>query len=341
VLTVANGQIQSVTKAQGSGGNIVIRADQMTVTGAIAGPANDPQVITHAITTSAAPGSAGKAGNIRITADELSLVDGAITSRAEGTGEGGSIDIKGRRLVVTGDGQISTESVGKKNAGDITIANTDTILLQGNSKITTEAKHADGGNITLTGGSLVRLQDSHITATVGGGEGTTGGNIDINSQAVVLQNSTIRADAPGGQGGDIRIAGGVLLVDPTSRITATGKTDGDIDLPPTTNLSGLVTPIPPDFAVTAALQPNRCLARLQEGRVSSLVVSGRSGVPPEPEGGLPSLLLEAAWEAAPPDDSQESRSARPPGHWATAQAQRQAWPKPGPVHLVIDPACAR
>jgi large exoprotein involved in heme utilization and adhesion len=291
---------------KGDGGNIVIRADQMTVTGSVVDP-DDP----HAITTSATLSSTGKAGNIRLTANALTLVDSRIASRSEGAGK----------------------------AGNITIANTDSVLLQGNSQITTEATRADGGNITLTRGALVRLQDSHITARAVGGEEATGGNITINAASVVLQNSTITTDASK-QGGDIRIAGGVLLVDPASRISATGERAGDIDLPPTNNLSGLVTPLPPDFAVAAALQPNRCLARLQEGRVSSLVVGGRSGVPPEPEGGLPSLLLEAAWEAA-ADDSQKHRPTNPPGRWTTAQAQRQAGHRAGPVHLVSDPACAR
>ena len=47
--------------------------------------------------------------------------------------------------------------------------------------ITTGAKEADGGDILIKAGHLFYLVDSEITASVGGGAETSGGNISIDS----------------------------------------------------------------------------------------------------------------------------------------------------------------
>jgi hypothetical protein len=59
---------------------------------------------------------------------------------------------------------------------------------------------------------------------------------------------------------------------------------------PVTSLSGTLAPLPQEFVSAAALLPARCAARFSGGKVSSLVLGGRGGLPPDPGGVLPSPL---------------------------------------------------
>jgi hypothetical protein len=80
--------------------------------------------------------------------------------------------------------------------------------------------------------------------------------------------------------------------------------DGQVDIrAPVSNLSGLVTPLPPGFAQAVVLLVDRCAARLREGTVSSFVVRGRDGMPANPTGVLPSPLYPASPSIAEPTRS--------------------------------------
>jgi hypothetical protein len=93
----------------------------------------------------------------------------------------------------------------------------------------------------------------------------------------------------------------VFLADPESRVSASSALGiaGTVDIQaPVSNLSGLVTPLPPEFAPATAFLRDRCAARLREGAVSSLVERGRDGVPANPEGVLPNRLYSGSAGAA-------------------------------------------
>jgi hypothetical protein len=147
-----------------------------------------------------------------------------------------------------------------------------------NSAVIAEASKADGGNITLTVGSFLRLRDSQMTAKVGGGPTTVGGNIIIDPEFVVLERGQITANAFAGRGGNIQITAGVFLADPASQVSASSALgiDGAVDIQaPVTTLSGVVAPLSPDFARATALLQDRCAARLRKGTVSTFMVRGR------------------------------------------------------------------
>jgi large exoprotein involved in heme utilization and adhesion len=209
-----------------------------------------------------------------------------------------------------------------------------TIFRSRNGAVTTEAETADGGNIQLTIGSLVELRDSQITATVKSGVGQ-GGNILIDPQFVVLQRSQVRADAFGGPGGNVRIVAGVFLADPASPVSASSALgiNGVVDIQaPVTSLSGAVAPLPQEFAAVAALLRDRCAGRLREGRVSSLVLGGRDGVPSEPG----SLLLSPLLQTDPKENGEQTR--RPA---RTGQVQERAWQAPASTLAGLEVECAR
>jgi large exoprotein involved in heme utilization and adhesion len=277
------------------------------------------------IQAAAAPDSSGKAGSTEVRVGQLTLTGGAqISTSSFGTGSGGEVSIaatesisiagrdregnssglfsttgqggRGGNLQVTAPqfrisdgGTISAQSMGAGDAGDIMIHVGQTFQSQ-HGTITTTAAQATGGNIQITAASLVRLQDSQLTATVGGGTGN-GGNVTIDPEFILLQGSQITANAVLGNGGRLSLtASKALLQDSSSVITATSLEglQGEVNLQaPVTSLSGAVAPLPQLFAQTAELLQSRCVARLREGTVSRLVLGGRDGVPLEPG----SLLL--------------------------------------------------
>jgi hypothetical protein len=124
-----------------------------------------------------------------------------------------------------------------------------------------------------------------------------GGNITIDPEFVIVQNSQIVANANRGQGGNIQITAGVFLADPTSRVDASSDLgiDGTVDIrAPVTNVSGTIAPLPQDFGRQLELLCGRCAQRLRGGERSSFVLARRDGLPLEPGTPLFSPLLGAA-----------------------------------------------
>jgi large exoprotein involved in heme utilization and adhesion len=347
-LTVATGgRIGTVTNGPGNGGNIELRVGRLLVTdGGRITAGQDALGVRHGHTPSGSGGriqitatdllltqrsqirsstaGIGKAGEIVLEAERLMVTSGSrIDSRTSSTGQGGEIVLQARAIALRDGATIAVESTRTGRAGGIVITATDTFLSD-NSTVTAAALQADGGNITLQAGSLVQLGDSRLTTTVQGGEGR-GGNITIDPQFVILERSQIRADASGGPGGNVRVHAGVFLADPGSQVTASSarNVSGVIDIQaPITNLSNLVTPLPPDFAPAAALLRDPCTARLREGMVSSLVARGRASLPTTYDGILPSRLYEPQQHQTP-----AAGAAHTPGYMrAAAPGQRRAVP---------------
>jgi large exoprotein involved in heme utilization and adhesion len=238
---------------------------------------------------------------------------------------------------LTDQASISARSDGIGNAGDIRISGTDTLLLSSGSTVTTAASQASGGRITIVARTLLRLHDSAITASVQGGRDTVGGNITIDPEFVVLQNSQITANANEGQGGRIQLTAGVFLADPASSVTASSERgiDGEVNIQaPVSNLSGALRPLPPDFATATALFRDRCVARRREGTISTLVERGRDGVPAAPHGALPSRFPDwhprSASTGVLPPSSHKTRLLRQSElqRDAAGQVRVSGWPAP-------------
>jgi len=211
------------------------------------------------------------------------------------------VTLQALRVALTDGATISAASTGTGDAGNVTILTQDTFQST-NGSVVTRATQADGGNIQITAPHLVRLRDSAITANVGGGPRTVGGNITIDPQFVLLQNSQIVAQAFEGHGGNIRIsAQQVYLADPSSQVSASSQLgiSGTRDIrAPVTSISGTVAPLPQSFARAAELLRDRCAERLRGGSVSRFVLGGRDGVPQEPGGLWPSPLAPGWQETA-------------------------------------------
>ncbi len=246
--------------------------------------------------------SSGAGGDVIITATESITITGensGILSTTEGGGAGGSICLHTPTLIMADGGRLRSASSGAGNAGDIEVT-ADRVRLTGSAEISTEATQADRGDIGITAQTLVWLQGSAITASVEGGAETDGGNININSELVVLQNSNIIADALDGQGGNIRITAAGYVADTDSRVSASSERgiDGTVDVQTLTDLSSNVVPLSHDFAGTQALFQDRCAIRLRQGMGSSFILRGHAGIPAAPGGFLPGLRDNRIHETA-------------------------------------------
>jgi filamentous hemagglutinin family protein len=292
--------IFSTTAGTGPGGNITLGAAQLQLA--------DGGTIS-ASSTGVLPAS-GSAGQINVTAGESITITGVspigqsgLFSTTAGTGPGGNITVGAPQIQLADGGTISASSTGgpSATAGSIDITFGDQFVMD-HASISTDSLQADGGNITITStGSLLHLIDSQITTSVRSGVGG-GGNITLGTsghplQFLVLDHGDIHADAFGGPGGNINIFANVLLSNTPieTAITASSR----LSAPGTVNISAVVTDISQSVPTlstevleAAALLRASCAARLAEGKTSSLVVAGREGVPLEPGGLVPSMLME-------------------------------------------------
>jgi large exoprotein involved in heme utilization and adhesion len=285
-MTLADGgRIGADTGGDGRGGDVVVQVGNASL--ASGAQINSGSGITG---SSRLLIGAGAGGTVALTATDAVTLSGpgsGLFTRTAGPGQGGNITLQASRVGLTDKAAISAESTGLGNAGNVTITTQETFLVT-NGSVVTRATQADGGNIQITTPTLLRLRDSAITAKVDGGASTVGGNITIDPQFVVLQNSQIVANAFQGRGGNIQIqAQQVFRADPASLVSASSALgiNGQVNIQaPVTNISGAVAPLPQAFAQAAELLQSRCAERLREGTVSRFVVGGRDGVPLEPGG---------------------------------------------------------
>lgn len=281
-ITITDGWLISQTAVSGPAGHIHISANGLTMTEA-------------AEITSECSGN-GDAGIITVKSSHLNIKSkSAIKSESNGSGNGGDIFIKDAMNVCIEDAWVTAKSFEDGDAGNIHISSAEHIRLD-NGHILTKADKSDGGNITLTNGYMTALFESEISASVGGGPETEGGNISIDPRFVILDDSKILAQASLGRGGRIDIITDVFLADSNSRVDASsdeGGIDGSVDIRAAYKyLSKNPAPMAEDFRNAVDLLKEPCLARIHRGRYNSLYVSGREALAIEPGGLMPSPVFE-------------------------------------------------
>jgi filamentous hemagglutinin family protein len=136
----------------------------------------------------------GNAGQVLVTADKVSLTNGAqiaSSSQIAATGSGGSI-------TVNASGSVTISGVGPADGvGSITFTNDPSSGI-----FTTASGTGAGGNSTINAGQLVSLSNGgKISAQSTGTDTAIAGNITINTPTFESQNgivTTASANAPGG-----------------------------------------------------------------------------------------------------------------------------------------------
>jgi filamentous hemagglutinin family protein len=298
------GAILASTLGAGEGGNVTVTADESVE---IAGTTRDGMYPSAIVTGSGGlptqtffglqPGS-GAAGSLSIAAGQLSVRDGALVSvQSYGTGAAGSINVVADSIALNTRGTINgtTESgIG----GNINLRSRD-IQLRDNSRITTDARAGSGGNITFNSDILVGRDNSDITANA---KSATGGRVNVNVPNILGFAAASREQVKNRLGlTDDQFA--ALQVSPTSElnssdIAAISQTRGPALQGTVTFSASGVNPaqglveLPQNIVAPAALiAANPCT----KGTESAFTVTGKGGVPPNPNDVLSSARTPWTW----------------------------------------------
>ena len=238
--------------------------------------------------------AAGIGGIISVTASDRIVTSGtddlgegvALLAVATASGMGGILQLSAPVISLSNGTRVASSSVSLGDAGAVNIAASDALHLTGNSRIESQSRMAAGGNVSIHAGRLIYLNDSEITTNVFNGTGS-GGNISIDPQLVVLDNSRISAKADAGQGGEIRIRADHILASSDSVIDASAGPagiDGRVDIAaPETNLAGELSRPQPAFVDASALLRPSCNLRAVQDHPSGLRVAQRRGLPVSPD----------------------------------------------------------
>ena len=220
------GIISTTTFGSGNAGPITI-----TTPGALT---IDGASLSHALTgiaSQANPGATGNASNITVNAGSLSLInEGVISTSTFGPGAGGNIGITlansflidGSQAVGSATGVISV-TLGKGNAGNITLSAASGSILPVGQIITSTAAAGPAGNIaidvtgalTIAGTGAVDFSTGIQSNAVRGSTGNAGqitlkaGSLSLTQIATVATNTF----GPGNAGSIVATIGGDLVVD--------------------------------------------------------------------------------------------------------------------------------
>ncbi|MEH2283249.1 MAG: filamentous hemagglutinin N-terminal domain-containing protein [Nostoc sp.] len=231
------------TLGQGNAGNVTVSAKNAI---SLAGNAY--------IFSTVEAGGVGKGGNININAATLSLTDGAALltftrgasdTQPAGRGDAGNVNIKVIGAVdIAGQkngfesgifSYVDTGTVG--NGGNITIDSGSFSLRDGAFLAASTLGQGNAGNVTVGAKNAISLADGYILSTVEAGGVGKGGNIDINSPKITLDNQgQLNAETASGNGGNININSNLLLLRRGAQISTNAGTEelggdgGDINI---------------------------------------------------------------------------------------------------------------
>ncbi len=245
----------------------------------------------------------GDAGAVMINATDTISADGTnsegfssgIFSRVDETavGDAGGIDLTTVNLSLTNEAEISVQSEGQGNAGNLSIG-ANSLALENGASVLASTPVGTGGNLTLQiADNLTLRENSTISAQAF--ENANGGNVTIDAEFIIAflnQNNDIIASAEQGIGGNINItAEGVFGLE--ERSSNPPNETNDIDASSEFGLDGTVSINSPDIgtfqeAIEApevvepqTLGANACSGGRATG-ASSFTITGKGGVPPEP-----------------------------------------------------------
>ncbi|NER49969.1 MAG: filamentous hemagglutinin N-terminal domain-containing protein, partial [Symploca sp. SIO1A3] len=230
------GSVAASTFNEAQGGNVVIKADSVVVTGT-----SENQLFGSGISVDTL--GSGKAGELRIDTNQLLIQDGGVVSASTfDSGEGGTIKINAGEIFVSGaslDNQLKSgiyaQSFDVGKAGSLEIFTGD-LLVENGAKITvsSEPTSEDSRNVINKANALIEAfkripnQDTIPPdfVVVKGSAPSDAGDITIDANYIFLNNQgEITAVTSSGEGGDINIdVWDLILMRHESEISATAGT---------------------------------------------------------------------------------------------------------------------
>ncbi|BAY23575.1 hypothetical protein NIES2100_33670 [Calothrix sp. NIES-2100] len=216
---------------QGSGGNIQIVANSLSLTNGAAlasavegvGDAGKIKIVApeavfldgiasnglrSEIVTSVEPEAIGNANDLEITTGLLTLSNGAqLRASTAGQGKAGNIIVTANALEASNGGQLRTTTSSNFDAGNITLKVQDNISLSGSETglfaNTTDTSIGNGGSIFIDP-RTVNIRDGAKIAVDSQGTGA-GGNIELAAGLLTLDRGIISADTRSNLGGNINL----------------------------------------------------------------------------------------------------------------------------------------
>lgn len=270
----------------GAGGTLTIDTNQLVV-------ADGGQIVTGTLSTSDAGNLIVRAEQVELSGSDAfgrsGLLSNAVDFRASGNdGNGGSIIVEANELRVLNGATISVSNTpsganpiltpGQGSAGDITIT-AQRILLDNDSSLTADTLNGDRANISVAARTLT-LRNSRITTNATGT--ATGGNIYLETGALsLLDSSTISANSTFSFGGRVIVNTEILVQSPDSQITASSALGPEFD-----GVVEINNPNPPpNEAQQQANSPTatkQIIATCEQITENELVVTGQGGIPADP-----------------------------------------------------------
>ena len=265
-LTIADGgAIGTSSLADGASGSLSIdAAESVDVSNRSPIGITPSSINSSAVTT-------GTSGDIRINTPQLNVQNGGeINVQTSSIGQAGNIEIEAGNLLLN-DGTLTAATLAG-DRGNINIIDADTIFLRNNSNITTNAT-----------------------------ELSTGGDINLNSRAIAIDNSSsITAIAEAGQGGNIQINSQALFREPNAQISAASNLgiDGTItfNTPDVDPAAGIVELPAVPIDAEAVLAQDLC--KVEDENISggsSFVVTGKGGLTPTSAESLSNINRVVNW----------------------------------------------
>lgn len=281
----------------GKGGNLVVEAMESV------------RVVDGAVISVLSRGT-GQSGDLTIDAPFVEVARGGeVTARALGVdlsplgkppGEAGSITITAGDLVIDG-GSLTTETKGS-DGGDITLHVTHDVLLLEGAITTSVMDKLVGGALTGGDGGNISIDPERVVLR--------NGKIQANASVEIIDDGA--PSVIGGNGGNIAIVTEFLLADTSSVIEASSDLgiDGTISVKaPDTNLMGQLGTLPEAPLDVTALLTSVCGAR--EARAGSFVVQRRGGLPPPLDAPLDGFYVGSGREARAPQAGEPLRRTQP------------------------------
>jgi large exoprotein involved in heme utilization and adhesion len=249
---------------------------------------------------------------LTINANEsVQLESGSFVSvEAVSGGTAGNLTIETQQMSVSDGSQVAVSSPGGQ-AGNLTITANSLTLNQGTLTAETGTSGAEGGaNITLSGLELLLMGNESLIDANALGK-ANGGNITIDSQFIVAtspvgsQGSDIVANAVEGNGGRVNITTqGIFGIEyqvsrtPENDITASSDygVAGEVTISrPDVDPSRGLAELPTDLVDAEGQIDRRCTAGGKEPERNRFTVTGRGGLPPNPNETLQNQTVVTNW----------------------------------------------
>lgn len=228
---VSGGEIFADTYSSGNAGNVNIETKNL--------------FLLQGGQISSGTRGTGNAGNLEIKVGDSVQIIGegdqfpsGLFAQTGSIGNGGSLKITTRRLIVKDGGTISVSSTSRGEGGELTIKADDSVELigtrldgRGSRLLSGTVGSGNSGNIIVDTGTLTIRDGAEISvSSVFGtfvGKGTPG-NLQVTANSIFLNNQgRIRAESGSGEGGNISLqATDRLELRNESRISATAGTEG-------------------------------------------------------------------------------------------------------------------